>query len=157
MPEGKLDYESILDRSWDDLPTSKTLPVGFWRLRAENAVFMKSRDEDKSDAVLFVYSPKEPHDDVDEDALLELGPEYDYTQNRIFAKFWVETGKDWDQVRTHLIKHGCDLTGRNVRETLKEDFKGREINAYLDVKTYQDSVGEDVFDNDPKNFQATED
>lgn len=158
MPEGQgYDYESILDRSWDELPESKILPVGFWRLRGMNAVFQKPRSENQNPSILFVYSATEPSDDVDADALEELGEGYDWTQNRVYARFWIETAKDWDAVRKHLIKHGCDLTGRNVRDTLKNDFKGREIMSYLDVRSYEDSVGETVWDNDPKQFQSTDD
>lgn len=149
------DYENILKESWDNIPVPVTLPVGTWRLKGQNATYMPAKSSDQNPICLFVYAPMEPLDDVDEDTLAELG-EYDFSSNRVFQRFWMETGRDWDDVRKHLHKHGIDTTGRTIEDSLKM-FKGTEIFAWLDVRTYTDAAGEEKVDNSPSNFAAVDD
>ena len=149
------DYENILKESWDNIPVPVTLPIGTWRMKGQNAAYLPAKAADQNPTVLFVYAPMEPLDDVDVEALEELG-EYDFSSNRIFMKFWMETGRDWDDVRKHLHKHGIDTTGRTIEESLKL-FKGTEIYAYLGVRTYTDNAGEAKEDNSPSNFAPVDD
>jgi hypothetical protein len=149
------DYEDILNRSWDDIPEPKVVPVGTWRLKGENATWINAKAADQNDRILFVYSLMEPLSDVDEDDLTALG-DYDYTQNRVFAAFFMETAKDYDAVRKHMRKHGIDCTGRSMKDTLGA-IKGTEVLAYLDTKTFTNSVGDVENDNDPKQFAPVDD
>ena len=149
------DYESILDASWDEIPTDKLLPVGSYRLRGQNLSIMKARSADQNDVFLFVYTVREALDDVDQDELEALG-DYDLESKKIFQKFWVDTGADFDAVRKHLKKHGIDTTGRSIKETA-EAFKGTEVIAYLGVKTYENKVGDTVQDNEPSQFAPVDD
>ncbi len=79
------DYEQILNRSWDEIPVSQVLPVGTYRLKSGGATYMEAKEAGKNDCVLFPYTPVEPQEDVDADALAELG-EYDITQNKVFFR-----------------------------------------------------------------------
>lgn len=146
-------YESILDKQWDDIQKPEVLPVGSWLLQGRNAVHQPAKSADGNERILFVYSVKEPMDDVDEDALEALGADYDYTENRVFASFWLETGRDLDAVRTHLRKHGVDTEGKTIKESLGA-FKGTQVVSYLDHKTYDNAAGETVQDNNPTSFAA---
>ncbi len=146
-------YESILDKQWDDIQKPEVLPVGSWLLQGRNAVHQPAKSADGNERILFVYSVKEPMDDVDEDALEALGADYDYTENRVFASFWLETGRDLDAVRNHLGKHGVDTKGQSIKESLVA-FKGTQVVSYLDQKTYDNAAGETVQDNNPTSFAA---
>lgn len=146
-------YESILDKQWDDVQQSAVLPVGSWLLQGKNAVHQPAKSADGNERILFVYSVKEPMDDVDEDALADLGADYDYNENRVYASFWIETGRDLDAVRNHLIKHGVDVKGKTIKESL-EGFKGTQVVSYLDERSYTNAGGEVVTDNNPTSFAA---
>ena len=154
MSEPNESYEDLMERSWDEIPEAMVVPVGTYRLRGIRAKFMPAKG-DKNDCFLFVYAPKEAWNDVDADELAALG-DYDITQNRCYARLWVETAKDWDNVRNHLKKHGVDPAGRSIKESLTA-FEGTEVIAWLDQRSYTNSVGENETENDPKQFAPTDD
>lgn len=147
-------FETILDRQWDEIPETQTLPTGSWRLKGRNATYQPAKG-DGNPSILFVYSAQEPLDDVDEEALSALGDNYSYDQNRIFYRAWLETSADVDNVRKLLLKHGVALEGKTVKESLK-GFRGSQVIANLGVRTYQNSAGEPVEENNPTNFAAVE-
>lgn len=148
------DHDSLLDKQWDDIQEGKVLPVGSWLLRGRNAVYMAPKG-DGNESILFVYAPISPMDDVDEAELKDLGKDYDYGENRVYGRFWIETGRDLDSVRNHLEKHGIDTKGSSIKDSLAE-FKGTEIVAYLGVRTYTDAAGETKEDNDPTSYAQAE-
>lgn len=148
-------YESILDRQWDDIPEVQVLPVGSWLLKGKNAVHMPAKSADANESILFVYEPKEPMDDVDEVELKALGADYDFAENRIYGRFWIETGRDLDSIRNHLEKHGVDTKGASIKDSL-EAFKGTEVVAYLGTRNYTDASGELRTDNDPTSYASAE-
>ncbi len=153
-------YESILSKAWNEVPeVADALPTGSWRLKARSAKFMEPREEGNSARVIFVYVPQEPMDDVDEEALDALGKdgeEYDFTENRIFAQFWVETVADWGKVRSHLEKLGAYDEDASIEDSLKA-VGGQEVIGYLDQRTYTDNAGELKVTNDVGNFVAVDD
>lgn len=148
------DYEDILNMSWDEIPEEKALPVGSWRLRGRNSAHLAAKG-DTSERVLFVYTAQEPLDDVDEEALGALGPDYEFSENQIFATFWCERKADWRKVEAHLQKHGIETEGQNVGESLKE-FGGQEVIAYLNQKTFTNNMGELETKNEPSGFQEVD-
>lgn len=148
------DYTEILSRSWDDIPEPKTLPVGSWRLRGRNAAFLPAKGE-ASPRVLFFYEAQEPMDDVDTVALDTLGADYDLAENDIVATFWVQRSKDWDAVRKHLALHGIETSGKSQKETF-DAFKGSEVIAYLNEKSYTNDQGVTSVSNVPSNFAKAE-
>lgn len=150
------DYADILQGSWDNIPEVATLPDGSWLLKGRNATFQAPRDADKSPVVLFVYEPKEPMDDVDAEELEKLGGDYDFSSNRIFVRFYVETNADWDRIRAHLLKHKIDPKGKSIEETLKA-VRGAEVIAHLKTETYQNNAGDMVTQNKADGFLPVED
>lgn len=146
-------YADILNRSWDEIPEPKVLPNGTWLLRGNNVGYFPAKEEGKSTRVAFFYTPKEAMDDVDEAELDQLGPDYDLADSDVVKQFFINRSKDWDAVRKHLALHGIDTTGKSQVETFKE-FNGTEVLSYLGTKTYTDSSGKTVEQNDPTQFAA---
>ena len=144
------DYADILNTSWDNVPRPLPLPVGSYILKGRNATYQPRKSEDKSDAVLFVYGVKEPMEDVDQDALDELGGNYDLGNNTIFHRIYVETSVDWDRVRSHLKNHGVEPSG-TISDTLKA-FKGAETVAFLNQRSFVNAAGEAKVENTASNF-----
>lgn len=149
------DYADILSRGWDEIPEVRALPCGSWLLRGKNASYQPPKSESGSPSVLFVHAPVEPMENVDDAELNDLGKDYDYATNKVFSRFWIETGADWDVVRRFLKAHGIDLTGKSIEDGLKA-FKGAEVIANLDKRTYENSAGELVEENTAKNFTPVE-
>ncbi len=148
-------YEDIMEQSWDDIPTDKLIPIGSYRLKGTNMAFVKAKSADANDAFLFVYSVMEAEADVDPDELALLG-DYDLSAKKVFFRAWLESAADYDNVRKHLKKHGIDPGGRTVKESA-EAFKGTEVIAYLEHRTFENNIGETVQENSPKQFAPTED
>jgi len=149
-------YEDILTSSWDDIPVPQLLPGGSWELKALGATFKKAQSDDKSDQVNFTYEPTDPLSDVSDAALEELGADYDYANNKLFAQFFVANPSDWDRVRKHIIKHGVDLTGLTLEEGLKA-VRGKRINGHVSTRQYVDKNEESVTVNQVKDFVAVTD
>lgn len=144
------DYADILNKSWDEIPEVVPVPKGSYLLKGQNATFQPAKGEDGSPSVLFVYRVKEPMDDVDTGELEALGANYDLEANRIFTRFWINDGSDWDKVRKHLAKHGVPLKG-NIADSLKE-FKGAEVVAFVDQRNFTDNAGQSQTENTAANF-----
>lgn len=153
MPEASY-QEEILNRSWNEIPVPKLLPVGSYLLKGRNASYVNGKDE-QSPKALFFYVPKEAMDDVDGAALDELGADYDFNANQIVYTMWLETPQNWDAMRQHLAKHGITTEDRSLKETLK-DFKGTEVIAYLNTRNFQNRAGETVTENNPTAFVKVE-
>lgn len=148
------DYADILKGSWGDVPVVSVLPDGSWLLRGQSASFQPAKDADKQSRVMFVYTPKEPMDDVDAAALTALGADYEFDANRIFFNIFVGSRADWDKVRNHLKLHGIDTPeDKSIEDSLKE-FKGTEVVAYLQSRTYQNNSGAMQEDNVASGFAA---
>ena len=148
-------YEDIANLGWDSIPEPKVLPTGSWLLRTKGATYKPSKDEDKSPQVLFIYEAREPMSDVDAAELDALG-EYDPKTGRIYTRFYVETGNDWNNVRMHIEKHGVETKGKSVPDTLKE-VRGKDVIAYLEQRTYiNNTTGAQVTENTAKQFAPVE-
>lgn len=145
-------WEDRLSESWDNIPKVQLLPVGNWRLKLINASLKQAKSEESNASVLFIYSPQEPMDNVDRDALHELGPDYDVTGNRVFHRIWLETDADIDAVRNHLVLHGVDVNVVSPLESLKA-AKGTEVNAFLVQRSFPSGL-ETRMENAATSFQA---
>jgi len=148
------DYTDILNQSWDNIPLVQVLPVGSWLLRLRTAVYQPSKQADGDPIVMFVYSVKEPMEDVDVEELAKLGDNYDYGANRIFWRKYINDNASWDEVRKHLGKHGVEVKG-----SIKESFdaaKGSEVIAYLNQRSYTTNAGEGEVSNEPSQFAKVE-
>jgi hypothetical protein len=148
-------YEDIADRSWDDIPDEKLLPDGSWLLRGRNASYQPAKN-DGNPSILFDYAAKEPMNDVDDGELAALGEDYDTSQNRIFHRIWLETGRDFKVARAFLELHGIEVDPtKSVKATLPA-FKGTEIVAVLTTQTFTDNAGMTRENNVPTKFVAVD-
>lgn len=139
-------YADILNTSWDNIPTPKILPAGSWRVRCKSAS-QQAPKGDGNASILFVYEPVEPMDDVDDNAIEALGPNYDYSIAPIFVRFWLGGAAELNRVRDHIAKHGIDLTGMTVGETLKA-LQGTEVVGMMAERAYTNkATGETSIEN----------
>lgn len=148
-------YTDILNRSWDDIPVPKLLPVGSWLLRGNNVAMFPPKEDGQAIRIAFFYQAKEPMDDVSTEELTALGEDYSYSENDLVKQFFINRSKDWDAVRKHLDLHGVSTEGKSQADTFKE-FKGTEVIAYVGTKTFQNAAGETRTDNDPTAFTRVE-
>ena len=148
------DYNEMLNRSWDEIPETRTLPVGSWLLEGRNIVYMEKSGTTNARALLF-YKPLEPMTDVNVKELEALGKDYDLSNNDVVATFWLERNKDWEALREHLELHGINTKGKPQIETFKA-FKGSKIVSYLDVKNFKTKTGAMKEDNEPVSFARFE-
>lgn len=133
-------YEDILNRSVEDLPEAKFLPSGSWVLKASNgAKFTPPKSEDDVPVVLFVYEPIEPMDDVDDDAIEELGEDYDLANNPLFFRIRIQRESDWKRVIDHVKLHGVDPEGLTVKEAMAA-VKGARIIGAVTLRSYTDKA-----------------
>lgn len=150
------DYTDLLNKSWDEVPKAQILPVGWYVLDGRGGKLVAG-DENRSSKVLFFYGVVEPTDDVDEDALAELGDDYDVSINRLTAQLWFEEQGDIDKVRSWLEAHGTDMSG-TIADTIKEGTKNVRVLGYIDHRAYEDSAsGEMKTAMDLKNIRPLED
>lgn len=146
-------YAAILERSWDDIPPPKLLPVGSWLLKGKNVAMFPPKEDGAAIRIAFFYEAREPMDDVSEAELQALGEDYSYAENDVVKQFFINRNKDWDSVRKHLELHGIETKGQSQKETF-DAFKGSEVVAYLSTKTFVNGAGQQITDNDPSNFAA---
>lgn len=151
----RIDYEDVLNASWDNIPETKTLPVGSYLLEGRSASFQPAKEEDKSPIVLFVFTPREPMDDVSSEDLEALGDGYELDANRLFHRFYIESNADWDNVRKLLAKMGVETKGQSIADSLKQ-VRRKNVIGYLDQRTFVNSAGETVQANNITSFAAVE-
>ena len=154
-------YEELLDKAWDEIPEESLLPSGTWRLAARSVSYKPGKG-DTSPCFLFAYNPVAPGDDVDPDAVSDLGSDYDVSSNVVYFRLYVETNRDLRQVRSHLEKHlGFVMPPGSVPETLRNKslakaFRKTQVLAHLGRRTYTDRNGEVKEENQASNFSAIE-
>lgn len=150
-------YKDIAHRQWDEIPEPKLLPVGSYLLKALGGRLkdIETTDDEgdtqQATLVNFGYSVVEPMSDVNEVDLEKLGEDYDFSMNKVYATFWINDDGDWGKVKKHLAKHGVNVSGMDVSESLKA-VRGAKIAAYLDERSYTNNAGDEVTENSPTNF-----
>lgn len=147
-------YDDLLNRSWDEIPEEAVLPVGDWALEGKSASFIESKEDGKSDKIVFFWGVTSPVD-VDEEEIAKLGSDYDLDLNQPTQTFYIDGPSAIGKVRKFLLKLGVDIEGLTPLESLKA-FKGARAVAFLDQRSYQDQSGETVWQNDVKKVRALE-
>lgn len=154
-----LDYEDILNRSWDEVPEPQNLPSGGWLLKGTNVSLVKPREEGQSLKVLFTYKAVKPVS-VAEDLLEEMG-DYDFSVNDLQFTVYLESAADWNSVRKHLAIHDLSMDGNildgNGKLAFAKKFRGAEVIAQVGERSYENSVGETVWQNTLSKFQKVAD
>lgn len=161
-----LNYEEILDKSWDELPEQVAVPDGTYLLRGTGAKLKEASSEDGNDYVLFMYKVVSATDDVDEKALAAIvkGGEVEDVAKPVSYRVWIEQASDFRKVGRHLEKHGVDPRdyeeeGNDFLENLKaalKAFRGTEINGYLTTRTFTTQGGDEVEENQVTAFIPVE-
>lgn len=129
--------DDILNQAWDELPEEKILPGGDWLLKSKNAAFIKSKDADKSDKVLFFVTAVEPGESVDEERLAELG-DYDVSISALNAQVYIEKPSDWKKKIVPILEaFGVEMEGKTIGQALKAFKNGRAMGT-LTEETYED-------------------
>ena len=143
------DMQDILKRSMDEVEEPKPAPVGTYTLKALSAKLRPNTGEGDSDFFAqFVYVPTAAHDDVDGAELDGL----DLESVRIFHRIWLADARDDWKLKQHLAKHGVEVSGRDLDESLKA-IKGYEITAYIEQAMVE---GFDTPVNNASGFAAVE-
>ncbi len=109
-------YEDILNAAMDEVTEPEDLPDGTYRSSIVSAKFNKAKDEDTNDFVMFVYTPAEAQDDVDEVGLEGID---DLTEERIFHRFWLGDRRDFYKLNLHLDAFGVDYAGLTRGQALE--------------------------------------
>lgn len=147
-----MDYTDLLSRSWDEMPDPVLLPVGRWEFECKG-VSHKEGQGDNSPNFMFVYVPKRPTDDVDEEVLEALaesqGGELDYSGNRIFKRMYYSDGNELRRVRDHMLKHqGFRMPAGSIQDhidnpkVLSAALNGTTVLAYMEQRAYTTTEGE---------------
>lgn len=152
----EMSFEQLLERGANDVPKVRSLPDGTWLLKLRSKPSPKGKTKpDGKDSVLFLLQVIEPTDNVDEQELQALGPDYDFKANRIFHRVWLGDGSDWDQLRKLLITFGADKDFASFPEAF-EQANGGEVYADLKTRYWKDDSGNDREENQASNFQPIE-
>lgn len=129
------DYDAILDRSWDSIPTPQNLPDGDW-LVTTTVAKLKAPEGKAPAKVQFFHKATEPLD-VDPEALEALGdydPQTTYIEPYEVALF---NEADWDKVRNHLRNKGIEPNDyASLRESLAA-VKGTQAIAFVSTRSYE--------------------
>lgn len=152
------DFESILERSADEIKEPGRPPTGPWVLRCVGTLLQKTSAEDlEADpsrplgTVIFVHTPFEPLDGVDPDAVEEGS----WRGAKIFTRRNIKgPGDDYNVLQLAKL-HGVDTTGRSLKEVL-EATRGRMVQGTVGLdKPYTSKVtGEQVINSKISNFVA---
>lgn len=150
-----MNYEDILNRTWDEIPEPVLLPAGGWLLAGKNVALVKPKEEGKSLKILFSYQAKEAIS-VAEDLIEELG-DYDIAINDLSFTIYVENPSDWNKVRKHLALHGVEMEGsildENGKLAFNKAFRGSEVVAEIGQRSYDDANGDTIWQNSLAKFQ----
>lgn len=154
-----VDYDELINRTWEDVPEPELLPEGGWLLVGTNVGLVKPKKEGDKLRILWSYKPKEPVA-VAQELLDELG-DYDFTVNTLTFTQWIEAPSDWDEVRKHAHKHGFEIDPKariveNGKLSFSKAFRGSEVVADVGQKPFTRSSGESTMENTLSKFQAVE-
>lgn len=149
----EMSFEQLLERGSAEVPKVRSLPSGTWLLKLRSKPTPKGKNKpDGKDSVMFVLQAMEATDNVDEQELQALGPDYDIKANRIFHRVWLGDGSDWDQLRNVLIAFGASSDFESFTEAF-EEATGGEVYADLKTRYWKDDSGADREENVASNFQ----
>jgi hypothetical protein len=136
-------YEDILNMTWEDVPEAVTLPVGPYRVKGKFLSYRAAADEGQNDRFSLSFVVQGPLEGVDEDALAQLGEDYDFAANQVEKTVWIENRASWGEVAKTLRTVGVEPSGSifeqdgKVSKALQRAFRGVEVGAHLGERTYE--------------------
>lgn len=149
------DFDSILDRSAEEIHEPARAPNGPWVVRCVGYFIRKTPKEDLADnpdqplgSVIFYHTPHEPLDGVDPEAV-EAGA---WRGRRIQTKRNIKEVGDDAKIKALVELHGISPEGRTLRQML-DACKGRLVRASVSMYSYdRRDTGETVFVDQLSNF-----
>lgn len=136
-------YEDIMNMTWEDIPEAVTLPVGPYKVKGKFLSYRAAQDEGQNDRFSLTFSVEAPLDGVDEDALAQLGDDYDFSVNQVEKTLWIDSRASWAEVARTLRTVGIEPAGAifeqdgKVSKQLQRAFRGVEIGAHIGERTYE--------------------
>lgn len=155
-----MDYDDLLNRTWDDIPEDKLLPGGQWLVAGRNASLVKPKEDGQSLKVLFNLKAKEPVQ-VAQEELDELG-DYDVTANDLTHTIYVEKPSDWNKVFKFLDTFGVPvdrsdpILNADGKLNFSKAFGGAEAIAEIGQRIFTTKDGETGQANTLSKFQKVE-
>lgn len=150
-------YEDLLKQSFDELPADKLLPGGTWRLRIQNASFLKPKTADDQAKWFVVVQGKEPMDDVDAQSVQEAFPDGDFSVTEIPITFWLRKPSDLSRFINFLSLAGVvverPFSVERVNGLLKS-AKGSEFLGMVGQRMRQNSDGSSEPENTVTKFAS---
>jgi hypothetical protein len=137
------DYDDILDRSFDDIPMPKDLPLTSFNAVCDGVSFVKPKKEDGNPKVLFFFKMTSPVEALDDDVMAELGTDYDFNLNRYARGVWIGEGRDWKTVLEILHTIGVDTEDKTVKEAMKSAAGHEAVVKLQRGRTYTGNDGKE--------------
>lgn len=148
------DFDSILDRSAEEVKEPGRAPSGPWVLKCTKVFFFKTKKEDlEADpskplgSVTFIHTPHDPQEGVDPD-LVESG---EWRGKKIRTKRNIKENTDDAQLVKLAEMHGVSREGRTTKQML-EACVDRFVRGSVSVYSYTNRDGELVVENQIGNF-----
>lgn len=151
-------YDSILNRSFDDIPENDPLlPDCKAILKIRNATFMAPKgDTGKGAKVLVYFSPTEVLEGADEEEVAAAIGDTELSDVEVSSQFWADRNRDWRQIKAFLATAGVDISSGKAIIDLLKDASGRSVVGDVRTRSYVNGMGVDVTSNEAGNFEALE-
>jgi hypothetical protein len=161
-PSEASSYEDLMTAGYDNIPDARLLPDGHWRVKVVGLNF-RPGNENVPANINVTYEPVAPGDDVNAEALAELG-DYDTSQNRVYKRLFCSNVGELRRVVQHFKKHAGfepaagtpvldkDGDGDKVNDAFKKAARGAEVTAMMATRSYVNKDGDTVTENDLVSF-----
>jgi hypothetical protein len=138
-------FSSILDKQASDIERPKPLPIGTYSCQVKGLPRFDKSSKKQTEFVEFTLSPFGVLDDVDPEALEEMGG---FNGKTIKATFYITEDAAW-RLKDFLVACGIDAEGKSLNEMINE-APGQSVNVYLVHEPAQD--GSDAIFARPRKF-----
>lgn len=136
-----VDHNEIAKKSWGDIQPPALLPVGCWSLTCRAAKLMPPKKEGGKLQVLFMFEATEPMSDVSDEALAQLGDNWEERVENIAHRPWFESASDMQKVRKLLVKLGVtNVDELSIEQSLKAAVNGTVV-GYVVQETFTGADG----------------
>lgn len=152
------DFDSILNRSADQIKEPERCPSGRWRLRCTGTFMQATKKEDRENnpdlpigKVTFYHTPHEPLEGVDPESV----EEGHWRGRKIRTSRNIKELGDDAKIRALAEMHGVDPDGKTLKQML-EATKNRFVDGTVSVYSYTNRDKDVVIENQVGNFTRVE-
>jgi len=129
-------YEEMLNESMDDIQEPQLLPTGSYLMRIAGFNPRPGKDGKKA-TILVIFSPVKAMEDVDDEALEELGADYDIGISRVSHTVWYGDASERASAKRTFRLFGINPEGKTLAE-VKELAKDAMVVGNTVHETYTD-------------------